>query len=90
MELLGWKGTLKVIQLRLPRTPSNLALSASSDGAPQLLWAASFYVLVLATAIYCSCLSVQTLLQTFSLLATCDCALFLSLSAFVSLPISLL
>ena len=27
-------------QLRLPRAPSNLALSASRDGAPQLLWAA--------------------------------------------------
>jgi len=27
-------------QLRLLRAPSNLALSASSDGAPQLLWAA--------------------------------------------------
>jgi len=26
--------------LRLPRAPSNLALSASRDGAPQLLWAA--------------------------------------------------
>ena len=26
-------------QLRLPRAPSNLALSASRDGAPQLLWA---------------------------------------------------
>jgi len=25
-------------QLRLPRAPSNLALSASRDGAPQLLW----------------------------------------------------
>ena len=25
---------------QLPRTPSNLALSASRDGAPQLLWAA--------------------------------------------------
>ena len=28
-------------QLRLPRAPSNLALSASRDGAPQLLWAAA-------------------------------------------------
>jgi len=27
-------------QLRLPRAPSSLALSASRDGAPQLLWAA--------------------------------------------------
>jgi len=27
-------------QLRLPRAPSNLALSTSRDGAPQLLWAA--------------------------------------------------
>jgi len=27
-------------QLRLPRAPSNLALSASRDGEPQLLWAA--------------------------------------------------
>jgi len=27
-------------QLRLPRAPSNMALSASRDGAPQLLWAA--------------------------------------------------
>jgi len=27
-------------QLRLPRAPSNLALSASRDGAPQLLWGA--------------------------------------------------
>ena len=27
-------------QLRQPRAPSNLALSASRDGAPQLLWAA--------------------------------------------------
>jgi len=27
-------------QLRLPRAPSNLALSASRDGAQQLLWAA--------------------------------------------------
>ena len=27
-------------QLRLPRAPSNLALSASRDGAPQLVWAA--------------------------------------------------
>jgi len=27
-------------QLRLPRAPSNLALSACRDGAPQLLWAA--------------------------------------------------
>jgi len=27
-------------QLRLPRSPSNLALSTSRDGAPQLLWAA--------------------------------------------------
>ena len=27
-------------QLRLPRAPSNLPLSASRDGAPQLLWAA--------------------------------------------------
>ena len=27
-------------QLRLPRVPSNLAMSASRDGAPQLLWAA--------------------------------------------------
>jgi len=27
-------------QLRLPRAPSNLALSTSWDGAPQLLWAA--------------------------------------------------
>jgi len=26
-------------QLRLPRAPSNEALSASRDGAPQLLWA---------------------------------------------------
>ena len=26
-------------QLRLPRAPSNLALSASRDGTPQLLWA---------------------------------------------------
>jgi len=26
--------------IRLPRTTSNLALSASRDGAPQLLWAA--------------------------------------------------
>jgi len=28
-------------QLRLPRAPSNLAVSASRDGAPQLLWAAA-------------------------------------------------
>jgi len=28
-------------QLRLPRAPSNLALSTSRDGAPQLLWAAA-------------------------------------------------
>jgi len=27
-------------QLGLPRAPSNLALSTSRDGAPQLLWAA--------------------------------------------------
>jgi len=27
-------------QLRLPRAPSNLALSTSRDGVPQLLWAA--------------------------------------------------
>ena len=27
-------------QLRLPRVPSNLALSASRDGTPQLLWVA--------------------------------------------------
>ena len=27
-------------QLRVPRAPSNLALSASRDGSPQLLWAA--------------------------------------------------
>jgi len=27
-------------QLRLPRAPSNLALSASRDGAPQLFWSA--------------------------------------------------
>jgi len=27
-------------QLRLSRAPSNLALSTSRDGAPQLLWAA--------------------------------------------------
>jgi len=27
-------------QLRLPRAASNLALNASRDGAPQLLWAA--------------------------------------------------
>jgi len=27
-------------QLRLPRAPSNLALSACRDGAAQLLWAA--------------------------------------------------
>jgi len=27
-------------QLRLPSAPSHLALSASRDGAPQLLWAA--------------------------------------------------
>jgi len=27
-------------QLRLPRAPSNLALSTSRDGAPQLSWAA--------------------------------------------------
>jgi len=26
-------------QLKLPRAPSNLALSVSRDGAPQLLWA---------------------------------------------------
>jgi len=30
-------------QLRLPRAPSNLALGASRDGAPQLLWAACFH-----------------------------------------------
>jgi len=27
-------------QLRLPRAPSNLALSATRDGEPQLLWTA--------------------------------------------------
>jgi len=27
-------------QFRLPRAPSNLSLSTSRDGAPQLLWAA--------------------------------------------------
>jgi len=27
-------------QLRLPRAPSNLALSAFRDGTPQFLWAA--------------------------------------------------
>jgi len=34
---LPWLGTH---QLRLPRVPSNVALSTSRDGAPQLLWAA--------------------------------------------------
>ena len=29
-------------QLRLPRAPSNLALSTSRDGAPQLLWAVCY------------------------------------------------
>ena len=49
---LGWKGPQSPRppnpcrgqgcphQLRLPRTPSNLALSTSRHGAPQLLWAA--------------------------------------------------
>ena len=49
---LGWKGPpspptptpamgrAAPQQLRLPRAPSNLALSASRDGASQLLWAA--------------------------------------------------
>ena len=53
IEWLRLEGTLKITQfqppamgraaphqLRLPRAPSNLALSASRDGAPQLLWAA--------------------------------------------------
>jgi len=33
-------GTAATHQLRLFRTPPDLALSASRDGAPQLLWAA--------------------------------------------------
>jgi len=48
-----WEGTLKIAhfqplchglaaphQLRLPRAPSNLALSISKDEAPTALWAA--------------------------------------------------
>ena len=33
-------GTAATHQLRLPRAASKLVLSASRDGAPQLLWAA--------------------------------------------------
>ena len=53
IEWHGLEGTLKITQfqppchgqgcpppVQLPRAPSNLALSTSRDGAPQLLWAA--------------------------------------------------
>jgi len=53
MKRFGLEGTLKPTQrkplavgraathrIRLPRAASNLALSTSRDGAPQLLWAA--------------------------------------------------
>jgi len=33
-------GRAAALQTRLPRATSNLALSTSRDGAPQLLWAA--------------------------------------------------
>jgi len=33
-------GGIAIHEARLPRAPSNLALSTSRDGAPQLLWAA--------------------------------------------------
>ena len=51
IEWVGLEGALKITelqspamsraaphQLRLPRAPSKLALSASRDGTPQLLW----------------------------------------------------
>jgi len=53
IKWLELEGTLRIIkfqppaagraashQLTLPRAPSNLALSTSRDGAPQLIWAA--------------------------------------------------
>ena len=40
-------------QLRLPRAPSNLALSTSRDGAPQLLWAAEWGLTALRVKNFC-------------------------------------